>query len=135
MSTTNDDLAAQIATLRKELERAPDTLAAIIHAAIVDHETRVQHSGVSPTQAAESLAQIAQQAQLGARIVELIEGPYELDWKGNPVLQREKGLLARLERIEKQTNGGVKLSRTERVSLWGTFGAALAAVAAQIFGP
>lgn len=102
----------------------------IITEAIAEHERREPHSGINPTQAAE----IAQNVQLGARIVELIEGPFEPDWRGQMVQQREKGLLARLERIEKQTNGGVKLSKTERVSLWGTFGAALAAVVAQVWG-
>jgi hypothetical protein len=124
---TNKELASQLESIQTEIARTPETVAAIVHDAVNTHEIRIPHSGVTPETAQAQADRIDKLAETNAKLIELLDGPYEADWRGIPIHKPEKGLLARLGRIEAQTNGTSRLRLDPKVwvILASTFAATL----------
>lgn len=115
-----------IEELRAEIRRGTETTAAIVHQSIKEHVDLIPHSGISKATAELEIARLSKLVEINAKLVDLIDGPHEPNLRGNLIHHPEKGLLARLTRIEAQTNGGTKkLDPKAWAAILATFAATL----------
>jgi hypothetical protein len=127
---TNEDLASQLETIRLQVARASEDVAAIVHQAIKDHTELIPHSGVTIEEAKRRIAQIEKLAETSKKLIELLEGRVALDLHGNPKIV-EPGIVQKIEKILAQTNGGMKVKFT--TPAWVTLvGALIASVIAAL---